>query len=78
MNPAHARLLSQLAAATERFLSDVAALPDLNRQPDAGGWSATQVIRHLMGSEAGITALLAKQAHKAPSQLPRAGLRSWL
>ncbi|MBC7449667.1 MAG: DinB family protein [Hymenobacteraceae bacterium] len=64
-------------AATEALLAAVAALPQPGARPADGGWSGVQVVRHLIGAETGITALLAKQAAKPAAELPAAGLKSW-
>ncbi len=67
-----------LAAATEELLMAVAALPHPSAPPAHGGWSGTQVVRHLLTAETGITALLEKQAAKPAADLPKTGLLSWL
>lgn len=77
MAPPLYRALDELTHATDQLLAEVAALTDPNRPPTEGGWSGTQVIRHLLGAEAGILALLDKQARKPAADLPVGGVASW-
>ncbi len=78
MAPAtHSPALARLAAVTDALLADVAALPAPNRPAPDGGWSGVQVVRHLLGAETGITALLEKAAARPAADLPAAGLKNW-
>jgi hypothetical protein len=77
MLPAYRTRFETLAAVTDDLLAAVAALPDPNAQPTDGGWSGTQVVRHLIGAEASITTLLEKQVAKPAAELPAAGLKNW-
>ncbi len=76
MHPSYRTSFDELAHATDALLAAVAALPDPCAAPAEGGWSGAQVVRHLIGAETGITALLEKQATKPADQLPSAGLKS--
>ena len=67
-----------LTAATEELLTAVAALPHPSARPADGGWSGTQVVRHLLAAESVITTLLEKQAARPVTELRAAGLKSWL
>ncbi len=78
MLPVYRARFDELATATEDLLAAVAALPHPTTPPEHGGWSGIQVIRHLLGAETGITALLEKQAAKPAAELPAAGLKNWL
>ena len=77
MLPAYRTHFETLTAATEALLAAVAALPHPSARPADGGWSGTQVVRHLLGAETSITQLLEKQAAKPAAELPTAGLKSW-
>jgi uncharacterized damage-inducible protein DinB len=77
MLPVYRTRFEELAHATDTLLSAVEALPKPYARPADGGWSGVQVVRHLIGAEAGITALLEKQVAKPADQLPTAGLKSW-
>lgn len=76
---AHYRIrFEELTAATEALLAAVEALPHPSARPADGGWSGTQVVRHLLTAETGIVALLEKQVARPAAELPAAGLGEWL
>lgn len=49
---------------------------ELNRTPQAGAWSAIQVVQHLLGIEAGLVLYLGKKLQNVEAS-PKSGLKNW-